>query len=399
MTAPRTASRLPQQRTEAMNPAQPKSGYLPSLDGWRALAILGVLMTHDLSFRIGRFDDAGFKGYGGYGVYLFFAISGILITTRILEEEAKIGRFDIKAFYIRRIFRIQPAALVYLSVVLVLLLVGIIHDTVYYWRGAVLFYTNFLFPGSDVTARGRFTGHFWTLAVEEHFYILLSLLLLFIRKHRDKAFAGMIVAVYVVQVIARHHGYYTDASPRRTYWVILYLMTPALLALLLRRAAVMRAAKLFLYPWVAYLGTFVVMEVDRMRHGLGQHFLSVGMLDAQSGYLFFGFALWIIATMLHPESLSTRFLELKPLRYLGRLSYSLYLRHLLFFNPARAEVGITSPTLLLLSERPWKYLASIAAAMLSYYLIEKPLVRMGHRLAPPATPGHRDLDVQDSRVS
>jgi len=77
----------------------------------------------------------------------------------------------------------------------------------------------------------------------------------------------------------------------------------------------------------------------------------------------------------------------------GRLSYSLYLWHILFFIPAYAGVRITSAPLLFLSERPWKYIASFAAATLSYYLIEKPFIRLGHRLAPPATPGHKDLAV------
>jgi peptidoglycan/LPS O-acetylase OafA/YrhL len=88
-----------------------KTGYLPSLDGWRALAIVGVMITHDRPFDLFGHSSLNYKGYGGYGVYLFFAISGLLITTRILEEEEICGYFDIRRFYIRRIFRIQPAAL------------------------------------------------------------------------------------------------------------------------------------------------------------------------------------------------------------------------------------------------------------------------------------------------
>jgi peptidoglycan/LPS O-acetylase OafA/YrhL len=72
--------------------AKPKSGYLPSLDGWRAIAILGVMMTHDQPWVVLGHSNINWKGFGGWGVHLFFAISGILICTRILEEE-KLAEF------------------------------------------------------------------------------------------------------------------------------------------------------------------------------------------------------------------------------------------------------------------------------------------------------------------
>ena len=86
-------------------------------------------------------------------------------------------------------------------------------------------------------------------------------------------------------------------------------------------------------------------------------------------------------------------LEWRPLRYLGRLSYSIYLWHVLFLVGGLPAIGIHAPWLLLLTERPWRYVATCAMAMLSFYLVEKPLIRLGHHLAPPATPGHKDLRV------
>jgi len=95
--------------------------------------------------------------------------------------------------------------------------------------------------------------------------------------------------------------------------------------------------------------------------------------------------------MLHPRSLTTRFLETAPMRFLGRFSYSIYLWHVLFFSLRDIGSTITSPTLRFVSGQPWRYIATLAAASLSYYFVEKPLIRLGHRLAPPATPGHADL--------
>jgi len=106
----------------------------------------------------------------------------------------------------------------------------------------------------------------------------------------------------------------------------------------------------------------------------------------------YSFTLWVISTMLHPESLTTRVLEWHPLRFLGRLSYSLYVWQVLFYSK-NSPAQVDSHLLLTLSERPWKYVATACAALLSYYLIEKPMIRLGNRLAPPATEGRGDLQV------
>ena len=89
------------------------------------------MMTHDAPWSIGPLTNAGWRGWGGDGVYLFFAISGLLICWRILEEESLVGVFHLKSFYVRRLLRIQPAAIAYLLVVAGLRLAGWLHE---YWR-------------------------------------------------------------------------------------------------------------------------------------------------------------------------------------------------------------------------------------------------------------------------
>ncbi len=86
--------------------SSPKSGYIPSLDGWRAIAVSLVIMSH-IPIRSRNY------GYlihfvGTLGVDLFFAISGILICSRLLDEELRHGSISLKGFYIRRTFRIFP---------------------------------------------------------------------------------------------------------------------------------------------------------------------------------------------------------------------------------------------------------------------------------------------------
>src|SRR6202012_100826 len=101
-----------------------KAGYLPSLDGWRAISITDVMFNHDFAYRVGSHTLGPLQDFGGPFVLLFFAISGFLICTRILEEEHLLGRLNIRGFYIRRLFRIQPAAIFYLLAVALIVLIG-----------------------------------------------------------------------------------------------------------------------------------------------------------------------------------------------------------------------------------------------------------------------------------
>jgi peptidoglycan/LPS O-acetylase OafA/YrhL len=395
-----------------------KTGYLPSLDGWRALAIIGVLMTHDRPWDLFGHSSVVYKGYGGYGVYLFFAISGFLITSRILEEEKICGYFDIRRFYIRRLFRIQPAALAYLAVIAILILVGLAHESWPNWLAALLLYTNFLYrPG----VYAEWTGHFWTLAVEEHFYILLSLTLLVVKKHRTIALGGLFLGFTALTTLSygiRHHWYNPEIHPRATQWQLTPLLLAALVAAIVRRAWVLRMVRLVLRPWVAFVLTPVAMmfiadlgQVHQLWH-YHRSLLGVRPFHGMSAQLIFGrtylLIFWVVATVFHPNSWTTRFMELWPLRFIGRISYSLYLWHGLVFwlwgkmfsgnGPfAHLQAGRMPYTLL---ERPMRVATAFGVATLSYYFIEKPMIRKGHKLAPPATPGRlelADLPVESPR--
>ena len=123
------------------------SGYLPTLDGWRTIAVCMVMLCH--------MPHAGIRrGYlltevGAFGVDVFFAISGFLICTRLLEEERAHGRFSMGGFYLRRAFRILPASVFYLAVVGVLSLLRFFPLNWAGWWGALAFFRNYqVFPES-----------------------------------------------------------------------------------------------------------------------------------------------------------------------------------------------------------------------------------------------------------
>jgi peptidoglycan/LPS O-acetylase OafA/YrhL len=126
--------------------------------------------------------------------------------------------------------------------------------------------------------------------------------------------------------------------------------------------------------------------------------LTVGLLVASNaffnGYLVFqiccfGFPLTVISTVLHPDSWLGWLLETRLFSTLGKMSYSLYLWQQLFFKVA--VFSFAPYPLHYLQAWPWNLVALLLCAAGSYYLIEKPFIRLGHRLAPPATAGRDDL--------
>ena len=262
-------------------------------------------------------------------------------------------------------------------------------------------YENFAWHPAAIPV-AFFEGHFWTLAVEEHFYILLSMALFFLRRTRLACLIFVWIVLYVAESAADARGLIDQDNLRRTYWQLDYLVFAAILALLLRNAQIRQATIRYLRPWTAFALTLAGAALHResvhLRHPLLDAFSVVGWLSEMRIVAQFFFALWVAATMLHPASWTTRILELAPLRWLGRLSYSLYLWHVLFFFRLDSSTRITNPVLLALSGRPAKYFAALAMAVFSYYLLEKPLMRVGHRLAPPATAGRPELLEQARAV-
>ncbi len=156
-----------QYQVEALDKGHSKAeGTIPSLDGLRAISISIVLVSH-----------AGYGGVvpGGLGVTIFFFLSGYLITTLLLDEHQRTGRIHIGKFYLRRVFRLFPPLLVTLAIAYSLVLLGRLDGGIS-WAGVLAqlfyfanYYSLFFDPG-NTTAAG--TGILWSLAVEEHFYMI-----------------------------------------------------------------------------------------------------------------------------------------------------------------------------------------------------------------------------------
>jgi peptidoglycan/LPS O-acetylase OafA/YrhL len=361
----------------------PTSGYLRTLDGWRALAVFSVIAYHDHLYRCGRFTDKWLHSQGRLGVDLFFSISGLLICSRLLDEETKTGNISLRNFYVRRTFRIFPPMLAFLAAAGVLGLLHIIHVGLGAWVASLFFLNNYYSAFRHDVAWSLYTNHFWSLAVEEHFYLLLPSLLVLYPRIRVKLL-GASTLIFLLWSLAysviERHSLWIDYAAGRTDLRLYDLLFPALLAVLLRHARFREHVIRFCRPStiipIMLVAGFVGLHIS--------HTLTYKLIVP------FGFPFLILCTVLHPQSFAGKFLELRLLRGLGRISYSIYLWQQLFFiGEHSAAFGYLS----FLQTGPWNLVATLVMALLSYFLLEKPFIRLGHRLAPPATPGHRDLTV------
>jgi peptidoglycan/LPS O-acetylase OafA/YrhL len=364
-----------------MIPEKRGTGYIPTLDGWRAIAVIAVMLYHGTTSLF--YPSGPFPSYealriiqtGARGVDIFFAISGFLICSRLLSEHEKTGRISLTGFYIRRAFRILPPYLVYLAVIACLAAAGVLAVEGREFVGCLLFVRNYYGP---VHEHGWYTGHFWSLAVEEHFYLLWPLLLIALGSRRARSAAVLLaLLVPVWQAINDQLGIVQLGSvSQRTdvridallwgCWAALVLAVPEYRILVIR----------LLRPWVwwALVLSFAVLVrygSFSEEHSLTRH--------AESFLL-----PWLlVGTGLHPGWWVSRVLEFRLLRWVGRLSYSLYIWQQVWMLGSWKEVRPfpLGP----FQELPLSLLCTFGCAVLSYYLVEKPLVAYGTRLAAART--------------
>ena len=383
-----TAPTLTEARTEPLGrpikPPTAKSGYMPTLDGWRAVAIFLVIFYHGNGAPFEQLGHVGqkiadlFKIYGLYGVYLFFPLSGFLITSRILEEFKARGELSLKGFYIRRASRILPPAMTFLFALALLGFAGIVPVTLKGWLSSALSISNYW------RTSNWYNGHFWSLAMEEHFYLLWpTLLVIFgIRKGwRTALVLAVAVAAYRFLnykfLFVRMDGPYAMKFMERTDFQADALLWGCVFAFVYADPQGRQRLAALGSTWV-YLALTAVMVFTFLYHPhnwmvrQAQLMLNRALIPA---IMAIGVA--------NASSIPARILELSPMRFIGRLSYSLYLWQQLFFcRPAEALQHVGP-----LQHIPWNLICALALAFASYHLIERPFIRLGHRLAKPVTEG------------
>lgn len=296
----------------------PRVGQIPSLNGLRAAAIAVVVYTH-----------AGFPGpiSGGSGVALFFFLSGYLITTLLRVEWDRFERVSIRGFYLRRLLRIFPPMYIVIIVVVALSLIGLLPNLVTPGGTAAvsLFFTNYwiIFEGHDAVPAGL--GVFWSLAVEEHFYLVFPLMYIAMRKWLPKrAHQVILLGVLCVSVLAwRVILDASGASDIRLYYAtdtrVDALLFGAILAIGFNPMyGEVRLPKSRLLTSVLFVGSVFTFWLATRLPGEFVYGFTIQSLAA------FGI---FIPAILAPTSWFGRVLNWKPVIWIGLVSYSLYLIH------------------------------------------------------------------------
>lgn len=344
--------------------ARPATGYIPTLDGWRAIAILGVMLFHGGALFPSHPFLSRLQNLGANGVQLFFGISGLLICSRLAQEEHATGTVSLRAFYLRRLFRIQPAALTYLVAVAILSAAGVIAFSSRGWWSALLSVRN-LYQSSNPADGAVYTAHFWSLAVEEHFYLVMPWLLIGLREERRVRWFGCLAAAFLllnefaVRTWISSKGINSESE-------LCWLFLAAWLALVIRQAGYRERFQRYLPSGPVFLVVCLI--------GLGTalRFRFVGHLWLPS------FPLLLLSTILNPGSVLSRILEWNPLRVLGLVSYSLYLWQELFcvsltaFPQGRWPLGW-------MQHHPQSYIFPVGLAFFSYFFVERPFLQIGAR--------------------
>jgi peptidoglycan/LPS O-acetylase OafA/YrhL len=345
--------------------------HIPTLDGWRAFAVIGVILYHGRSgFFNGDSVLTKLSAHGFLGVDLFFAISGFLICGLLLQEYRCDGGISLRRFYIRRCFRILPPYYAAIAALCAVSVFGAIHVNYSYLPSCLLFYRNYKPLGMDEQS-GFYTAHFWTLAVEEHFYLIWPMLLVAVKPKRAGKVAFLLaMAVFGWRVLEGHFQWLPKILlpanlSMRTDTRIDALLWGCLAAIyfpvIKRYAERIRFSQL----WLPVLAILLVAEAV---HAPGLTLLRVVLLPAL-----------VLSTVIQPESLLGRVLEWQPLRWIGTISYSLYLWQELFLPEVASEKA--HGAFHYLQQPPWNVLAILVCACLSRYLLELPVIRFGHRLS------------------
>jgi len=369
-------------KREASLEDQFKGGQIPSLNGWRAIAITIVIAGHFVltkNFPRERFPIWTFFSFdqAKLGVRIFFVLSGFLITYLLLKEGDIKTNVSLTRFYLRRCLRILPVYFLYLFVLGLLTVLGWYHDSLSSWIGVLTFSRNIIGSGESCTA------HFWSLAIEEQFYlawpIIIAILMLWKRWHLACILLLLPILFCPMERMAAFNIETNGPVAGRVFggWSIFAFADSLAVGCL--GAFWIRRIPFRLNRLQASVGIFVSLTIV-VSGAVWNYFggfggTAVGALIPTIQAFAIMFAIWI--SIFYVDSIVYRFLNWPPVNWLGVLSYSLYIWQHLFTS---VNAGTKLSMLFFYDWHIW-WVAALFAAVLSYYCIERPALRFKDKVS------------------
>jgi peptidoglycan/LPS O-acetylase OafA/YrhL len=290
-----------------------------SLDGLRSISISLVVFSHLVKWH--QVSGMLAEGYGALGVHMFFVLSGYLITNLLLREYEHTGTVNLGDFYARRAFRIFPAAFVFLGIVIAL-----------YWREVHWYHVlaaSLYLANMDIGRPWMF-GHLWSLSIEEQFYLLWP----FAVKQWHRSRTTILLCVILLTPVF---------ADQLAIGCLLAILAPRIPHIRKYIALTMVVAVIFV-PW---------FPANSPGRTLFMLFVLRPLLDVS-----------LAGLVLHVIQVPYRALSWTPVVWLGRISYSLYLWQELFCSNRAFHSGY------------FLLLPALGSACLSYYFVEKPMLRV-----------------------
>ena len=364
---------------------------IPGLDGLRAVAFLLVYLIH-----------TNFIMVGWVGVLLFFVLSGFLITGILVEmkESLTVKAYFIK-FYGRRFLRIFP--LYYFYLLLMLALAFWLYSAGYRPNQMLLFfrqapyalaYVYDFFLASKLWVKSDFVVHFWSLSVEEQFYIIWPLIILLTpRKAYKQLFIGAIIAGPLLRAgiyyLYSHHAFsILTPIPADGVYALPFSYLDAFgvgafaSQFRIPKARLQFWVLIFAVPLIGYVTEYLAAGKIEFWSSLGYPLPISGLYKEIWGYSLLNYLFAVTIYAVAREGLFNRFLELGWMKYLGKISYGLYVYHFIlisfinrFFNDT---LPLTYEQNQILSAVP-AFIATVLVAGLSFKYIEKPIINLKDR--------------------
>jgi peptidoglycan/LPS O-acetylase OafA/YrhL len=359
-----------------------KINYYPGLDGMRAVAALMVIFFHLMPISV--------LNLGWIGVDFFFVISGFLITSILINQRDHKSYF--KLFYVRRSLRIFP---LYFAVVIPFILLNvIIDDTSFRVAFPYIIYIQNITAIKDGYLLGL--GHTWSLAIEEQYYLLYPALIYFTpQKKLIPVLLILIVLVIIIRFTVAFNGYhiYTQSTLlfTRADSMLIGGLLPVLFECQKYDLPKMKSnLNYLLLIGISFFFVFAVWQISTF--GLSSYFVDLGNNNLKGNaigqfkytILAIIFASFIGKVAYGTSSLAIRFQHLfegKGIKYLGKISYGLYLYHFpihIGYDLVLTKFGIIQPVIVVVL---LKVILTIIISAISWHYFERHVLKLKSKFA------------------
>ncbi|MBS1627453.1 MAG: acyltransferase [Bacteroidetes bacterium] len=340
-----------------------------SLDGWRAISIIFVLLGHlggNLPKTHPWHNFLDKYNFSLNGVQVFFVISGFLITTLLLKEKEKTQTVSIKKFYIRRFLRIFPVLYLYIFTVFLVDKTFGWHLPGYVYLKAILYLNNFVYGGLAWAL-----GHLWSLAVEEQYYLFWP----WVAKKLNYKKALSFCILFIVFSAGMRVFIYKYGGHFNTNWVLAGFFTFADIIMMGSAAAILykyygvknifksKSSSYLLV--VASIIAYTLMEVSARKMILGFITVPLGALIQSVSIII------LIIYTIEKKSLFSWFLNTKVMVFIGVCSYSIYVWQQLFLLTQNKDFFPQSAPQYWFSKFPVNIVMIFIVSTISYYFFER----------------------------